>query len=62
MLWIQLQNSEFGVKFRKQFPIDAFMCSFASTSPKICIEIDETIVNSDRDEYLKQKGYKVLRF
>jgi leucyl-tRNA synthetase len=62
MLWTQLQNSEFGVKFRKQFPIDAFMCSFASTSPKICIEIDETVVNSERDEYLKQKGYKVLRF
>ena len=68
-LWRRLRNRELaGWKFRRQHPIGPFIVDFVCIEKKLIIEVDggqhaETIEwDSKRFEYLKEQGYRVLRF
>jgi len=70
ILWNYLQNSKLdGVKFRRQQPIRDYIVDFASTSSKLIIELDGGQHNEpknisqdkNRDEYLVQQGFTVIR-
>ena len=65
-----MQNSKLdGVKFRRQQPISDYIVDFASTSSKLIIELDGGQHNEpknisqdkNRDEYLVQQGFTVIR-
>jgi very-short-patch-repair endonuclease len=68
-LWVQLRLLDEG-HFRRQVPIGPYIVDFAEKSGKLVIELDgsqhaeEPHVAKDavRDQYLKNKGYRVLRF
>jgi adenine-specific DNA-methyltransferase len=57
-----------GCKFRRQHPIGPFIVDFVCIEKRIVIELDgsQHAGNSESDsrktEYLKGKGYRVLRF
>ena len=70
-LWSRLRNKQLeGVKFRRQQPIGAYTVDFASFEKKLVIEIDGGQHNEgemrerdgERTKYLKERGYRVLRF
>ena len=69
-LWRHLRDRKLDYKFRRQHPIDNFIIDFYCAKAKLCIEIDgdsHTNKNQDeydqsRTEYLKELGYKVIRF
>ncbi len=68
-LWQQLRYLE-GFHFRRQVPIGPFIVDFAEKTSKLVVEVDGSQHNEPenlvrdvaRDQYLKNKGYKVLRF
>lgn len=70
MLWKELRNSGFGVKWRRQHPIDMFIVDFYAPKIKLAIELDGSGHNikenkkydEDRTFYLESKYIKVLRF
>ena len=71
ILWNILRNSKFyGLKFRRQVPIGDYVADFVCELHNIIIELDggqhnepENIGKDNiRTEFLKSKGYKVLRF
>lgn len=70
-MWNLLKNHQFhGLKFKRQQPIGNYIVDFICKEAKIIIEIDGGQHNEDsniendkiRTDYLKSKGYKVLRF
>ena len=68
-LWSFLRNRQLhGYKFRRQMPIGTYIVDFACVSLKLIIELDgsQHMHNTDYDEcrteYLRTKGYKVIRF
>ena len=68
-LWQHLRNRGLsGYKFRRQHPIGPFVVDFACIEKGVVIELDgsqhaESLESdSRRTEYLRGKGYKVLRF
>ncbi|MCK4403013.1 MAG: endonuclease domain-containing protein [Dehalococcoidia bacterium] len=70
-LWARLRKSQLeGVKFRRQQPIGPYIVDFASFEKRVIVEIDggqhnESEVrgrDEERAEWLKEKGYHVLRF
>lgn len=68
-LWQRLRNRELlGWKFRRQHPIGCYIVDFVCIEKKIIIELDGSqhaenqTADSARSEYLKEKGYQVLRF
>ena len=68
-LWQQLRNRELlGWKFRRQRPIGRYIVDFVCIEKKIIIELDGSqhaenqTADSKRSEYLKEKGYQILRF
>ena len=68
-LWQQLRYLE-GCHFRRQVPIGPYIVDFAEKTSKLIIEVDgsqhnepENLVKDGaRDLYLKNKGFRVLRF
>lgn len=69
-LWYYLRAKRFlGLKFKRQVPIGNYIVDFLCTDYKLIIELDgsEHLNNSQikydlkRDEYLKSKGYKIIR-
>ena len=69
VLWKQLQRKQIeGFKFRRQQPIDNYIVDFVCFEKRIVIEVDggqhATQSEDDiaRDTYLRQQGFKVLRF
>ena len=68
LLWSKLRNRQFeGMKFRRQRPIGNYVVDFACIEKKIVIEADGSQhYNGDhdivRDNYLRERGYTVLRF
>jgi very-short-patch-repair endonuclease len=71
MLWKILRILQFkNLKFRRQFPIGEYIVDFVCDEKKIIIEIDggqnNTPENLEKDnartEFLKSKGYRVIRF
>jgi len=69
LLWRHLRNRELGgYKFRRQRPIGPYIVDFVCLEKKIVIEVDggqhagQVELDSKRSDYLKEKGYRVLRF
>jgi adenine-specific DNA-methyltransferase len=68
-LWQRLRNREFsGWKFRRQHSIGPYIVDFVCIEKRLVIELDggqhAENLESDakRSEYLKEKGYRILRF
>lgn len=57
-----------GLKFRRQQPIDKYIVDFVCFEKCIIIEVDggqhatESSHDRERDAYLQQYGFKILRF
>ena len=69
LLWRHLRNRELGgYKFRRQRPIGPYIVDFVCLEKKIVIEVDggqhagQVELDADRSDYLKEKGYSILRF
>jgi very-short-patch-repair endonuclease len=67
-LWYWLRAHRFnGIAFRRQTPIGPYIVDFVSLTHRLIIEIDggqhgESIEDARRDEWLRSKGYRILRF
>jgi len=68
-MWHRLRAKQFyGIKFRRQHPIGPYIVDFCSPSAKLVIELDggrhadQREYDERRTSYLKQYGFKVLRF
>ncbi|UWU91739.1 endonuclease domain-containing protein [Bradyrhizobium sp. CB1015] len=68
VLWNRIRNRRVdGHKFVRQEPIIGYICDFVCREKRIVIEVDggqhnESAADAMRDERLREKGYKVLRF
>ena len=69
LLWYYLRNKQLGgYKFRRQQPIGPYIADFACLPEKLLIEIDggqhadPNAPDAQRDRFLRQQGYRVLRF
>ncbi|MFA6542253.1 MAG: endonuclease domain-containing protein [Bacteroidota bacterium] len=70
LLWSRLRGKNFDVQFRKQVPFGPYIVDLFCLSKKIAIELDgdqhyeieAKEYDKSRDEYLKLRGIKVLRF
>ncbi len=59
-----------GLKFRRQYPISIFIVDFCCRERKLVVELDGAVHDThpqqdwdeNRDIYLRQRGFKVLRF
>ena len=68
-IWLQLRDRRLnGIKIRRQHPIGQYIVDFVCLEKKLIIELDggqhaEQVENDQRrTEYLKTRGYRVLRF
>jgi very-short-patch-repair endonuclease len=66
-LWGQLRRNQFGVRFHRQEPIGKYVADFACRSAWLIVEADgehHNSANNDfvRDNWLKQQGWRILRF
>ena len=68
-LWQLLRNRQFdGLKFRRQAPIGPYIADFLAVDALLIIEIaggqhsSHTSHDKKRTVWLKQHGYRVLRF
>ena len=66
-LWTHLRAKRFGLKFRRQVPIGSYIADFACLEKNLIVEVDgaqhcESKEDEIRTEYLKQCGFRVLRF
>lgn len=69
LLWYYLRNKQLGgYKFRRQQPIGPYIADFACLPEKLLIELDggqhadPNAPDEQRDQFLRQQGYRVLRF
>ncbi|QHS57626.1 imidazole glycerol phosphate synthase subunit HisF [Mucilaginibacter sp. 14171R-50] len=70
VLWGHLKGNKFGVKFRRQHPLDIYIADFYCHQYKLIIELDggihrlpEIAANDiERQKYLEANGIKFLRF
>ena len=70
-LWVILRERRLeGLKFRRQYPIGIFIVDFCCRERKLIVELDGDVHDTNtqqawdenRDAYLQQRGFKVLRF
>ncbi len=68
-LWAELKGRQLeGVKFRRQHPISPYIVDFYAPQLKLVVEVDgdthdeQKEYDARRTDYLKRKGYDVLRF
>lgn len=70
-LWNILKNRQFhNLRFKRQVPIGHYIVDFVCPEIKLIIELDGAQHNEEngieydanRTEYLKSKGYNVIRF
>jgi very-short-patch-repair endonuclease len=69
LLWRKLKMRQIqGFKFRRQQPIGPYIVDFVTFEKKLVIELDggqhamEREKDEERDAWLKDQGYEVLRF
>ena len=69
LLWYYLRNKQLGgYKFCRQQPIGPYIADFACLPKKLLIELDggqhadPKVPDEQRDQFLRQQGYRVLRF
>ena len=69
-LWLRLKGQQLGVKFRRQYSVDAFVVDFYAPGCKLAIEVDGDshftddgiAYDSERTSYLEKFGILVIRF
>ena len=70
-LWNLLRDRELALpRFRRQHPIGIFIADFCCHERRLIVELDGAIHEApsqrawdeNRDAYLRQRGYRVLRF
>lgn len=68
-LWYHLRAHRFmGLKFKRQKPIGCYIVDFVCLEQFLVIELDggqhmeQADQDRERDEYLRERGYRVLRF
>ena len=67
-LWYRLRAHRFdGNKFKRQVPVGPYVVDFACLGRKLVVEVDggqhaENLRDKTRDDYLRTKGFRVLRF
>ena len=70
-LWARLARRQLAVvKFRRQAPIGPYLVDFVTFERKVVVEVDGghhgeasiKIVDDARSAWLRQEGFKVLRF
>jgi adenine-specific DNA-methyltransferase len=68
-LWNQLRRRQMsGYKFRRQRPVGPYVCDFVCLEASVVIELDgsqhveQAAYDSRRDDFLRAKGFRVLRF
>ena len=67
--WYLLRSRSFGLKFRRQYPIDNYLVDFYCCEPRLAIELDGSAhaqpsrakKDSTKDAYLRSLGIRVLR-
>ncbi|MEQ1773820.1 MAG: endonuclease domain-containing protein [Burkholderiales bacterium] len=69
LLWQHLRHKQiYGFRFRRQFPIDAYIVDFACIEAKLVVELDggqhqeQPAYDTRRDAQIHNQGYRVLRF
>lgn len=68
LLWSALRRRPGGFKFRRQYAIDRFIVDFYCVKAQLVIEMDGPIheykreSDSVREEHLKTRGLKIIRF
>ena len=68
VLWNRIRNRRIdGHKFVRQEPIIGYICDFVCREKRLVVEVDggqhnESAADAIRDQRLREKGYKVLRF
>jgi primosomal protein N' (replication factor Y) len=68
ILWRYLKARQVnGWRFRRQHPIPPYIADFACIEAKLIVEADggqhaESVRDEIRDQYLKNAGWRVLRF
>ncbi len=70
VLWSKIRRKQLGVKFRRQYNIDYYIVDFYCHELRLVIELDGYIHGEEeqktkdkkRQNYLEQKGYKVIRY
>ena len=69
LLWYYLRKKQLGgYKFRRQQPVGPYIADFACLPQKLLIELDggqhgdPHTADEQRDLFLRQQGYRVLRF
>ncbi len=66
-IWQALRGDVFGVRFRRQHPVDPYILDFACLALRLAIEIGgsqhlESTTDPIRDTFLRSQGWTVLRF
>ena len=70
-LWYHLRANRFyGYQFKRQVPMGGYVVDFCCQRKKLIVELDGGYHNNeknksndvDRENYLKSRGYKVIRF
>ena len=69
-LWPRLRNRAQGAKFRRQAPLGRFIVDFYCHEERLVIELDggvyrettQAAYDQERDEWLAERGFRVLRF
>ena len=67
-LWKYLREKQLGFKFRRQQAVGRFIADFICFEKRLIIELDGEVHfyqkerDSERDDYLKESGFKVVRF
>jgi very-short-patch-repair endonuclease len=69
-LWVRLQNSKLGRKFRRQHSIGPFIVDFYCSIEKLAVELDGSMhfteegieYDKRRTDYLKSLGINEIRF
>ena len=68
-LWVHLRLRQIGgYKFRRQHPLGPYIVDFVCIEKKLIIEVDggqhdeKKVCDVKRDKWLKDKGFRVLRF
>jgi len=67
-VWVRLRGRALGVGFRRQHPIGPYILDFACLALRLAVEVDGSqhydavAADSIRDQYLRDRGWTVLRF
>jgi very-short-patch-repair endonuclease len=69
-LWEELKGNKLGVHFRRQHVIGMYIADFVSLKNHLVVEVDgeyhcesaQQLADQYRSDYLRGKGYRILRF